>query len=91
MRIDRSDCPQSFRSPTGARIGGPHRVVEEGSSSAGFGAEALARIEELAGDRIVAARLGSYPVPPPSVPALEAEVLPTLARLVAVIALVLGK
>ena len=65
-------------------------VVEEGSSSAGFGAEAIARIEELAGDRIVAARLGSYPVPPPSVPALEAEVLPTLARLVEVIARFLG-
>jgi 2-oxoisovalerate dehydrogenase E1 component len=66
-------------------------VVEEGSSSAGFGAEVVARIEELAGDRVVSARLGSYPVPPPSVPALEAEVLPTLARLVEVIAMVLGK
>ena len=66
-------------------------VVEEGSSSAGFGAEVIARIEELAGDRVVSARLGSYPVPPPSVPALEAEVLPTLARLVEVIAMVLGK
>ena len=66
-------------------------VVEEGSSSAGFGAEAIATIEELAGDRVVSARLGSYPAPPPSVPALEAEVLPTLARLIEVIATVLGK
>ena len=66
-------------------------VVEEGSSSAGFGAEVVARIEELAGDRVFAARLGSYPAPPPSAPALEAEVLPTLGRLLEVIGLVLGK
>jgi 2-oxoisovalerate dehydrogenase E1 component len=72
--------------PTGRLV-----VVEEGSSSAGFGAEAIATIEELAGDRVVSARLGSYPAPPPSVPALEAEVLPTLARLIEVIATVLGK
>jgi 2-oxoisovalerate dehydrogenase E1 component len=66
-------------------------VVEEGSVTAGFGAEVIARIEERAGDRVVAARLGSYPMPPPSVPALEAEVLPSLARLLEVIATVLGK
>ena len=66
-------------------------VVEEGSVTAGFGAEVIARIEETAGNRVVAARLGSYPMPPPSVPALEAEVLPSLARLLEVIATVLGK
>jgi 2-oxoisovalerate dehydrogenase E1 component len=66
-------------------------VVEEGSVTAGFGAEVIARIEERAGDRVVAARLGSHPMPPPSVPALEAEVLPSLARLLEVIATVLGK
>jgi 2-oxoisovalerate dehydrogenase E1 component len=66
-------------------------VVEEGSISAGFGAEAIATIEELAGDRIVCARLGSYPMPPPSAPALEAEVLPSFARLIEVIAAVLRK
>jgi 2-oxoisovalerate dehydrogenase E1 component len=66
-------------------------VVEEGSISAGFGAEAIAKIAELAGNRVVSARLGSYPMPPPSAPALEAEVLPNFARLVEAIAAVLGK
>jgi 2-oxoisovalerate dehydrogenase E1 component len=66
-------------------------VVEEGSISAGFGAEAIARVEELAGDRVVVARLGSYPMPPPSAPALEAEVLPSFTRLIEVIAALLGK
>jgi 2-oxoisovalerate dehydrogenase E1 component len=66
-------------------------VVEEGSISAGFGAEAIARVEELAGDRVVVARLGSYPMPPPSAPALEAEVLPSFTRLLEAIAALLGK
>jgi pyruvate/2-oxoglutarate/acetoin dehydrogenase E1 component len=66
-------------------------VVEEGSSSAGFGAEVIARIEESAGDRVVSARLDSYPAPPPSAPALEAQVLPSFARLVETIVFVLGK
>jgi 2-oxoisovalerate dehydrogenase E1 component len=66
-------------------------IVEEGSISAGFGAEVIARIQEAAGDRVFSARLGSYPAPPPSVPALEAEVLPSFARLVEMIAVVMGK
>jgi pyruvate/2-oxoglutarate/acetoin dehydrogenase E1 component len=66
-------------------------IVEEGSISAGFGAEVIARIQEATGDRVVSARLGSYPAPPPSVPALEAEVLPSFARLVEMIAVVMGK
>jgi 2-oxoisovalerate dehydrogenase E1 component len=51
-------------------------VIEEGSSFGGLGAEIVAAVLETTTKPISTVRIGSRPVPIPSVPALEREALP---------------
>jgi len=56
-------------------------VIEEGSAYGGIGAELIAQVTELAEEKIKTKRIGSYPVPIPSVKSLEHTVLPDKERI----------
>src|SRR5579863_5749176 len=56
-------------------------VIEEGSAFAGVGAELIAAVVEMTGQKIRAKRIAAYPVPIPSVKTLENIVLPDKERI----------
>lgn len=57
-------------------------VIEEGSAFAGIGAELLAQVTEQLNIKIRVKRISAYPVPIPSVKALEHIVLPEKERII---------